>query len=74
MRLFHVIRGSDGYNLVPAGIKILCEPADIPSLSRSIPTFINDHYRNPAAIDLMLKFPKSGLGLPNSNVVLFGAQ
>ena len=72
--LFHVVRSSNGYDLVAAGIEILCEPSDITSLSCGIPAFVNYYDRNTAKIDLMLQFTKSVLGPLDSNVVLLGTQ
>src|SRR5271165_4725245 len=71
---FRVVRSSNGYDLVAAGIEVLCEPSDITSFSCGIPAFVNYYDRNTAKIDFMLQFTKSGLGVFNANVVLRGTQ
>src|SRR5271165_1113178 len=72
--LFQVVGSSNGYDLVAAGIQILCEPTDITSFSCRIPAFVDYDDRNTAKIDFMLQFTKCVLGPFNSNIVLLGTQ
>src|ERR1700722_8104061 len=74
MRFLDVVRGSHRHHFVPAGIKILSQPANVASLSGRVPTLVSDDHRNSPQINLVFQFAQLRLRLLQPSGILLRGE